>query len=156
MTPKPQREGAGSCAWAEQSTDPRFGCSWGGVLQPYGQDPASPRFWPLPSSVLAEISGHHGGKMAISASGFPGGGLARESISPLQSRLKGRQLLTAHPELVTVAGGGCGGRCLAVDWAWVSVPLLGTRGTVQGAGLLAGIREEGPKSRCPTCPPTLA
>lgn len=89
--------------------------------------------------------------MAISASGFPGGGLARESISPLQSRLKGRQPLTAHPELVTVAGGDCGGRCLAVDWAWVSVPLLGTRGTVQ-----AGIREEGPKSRCPTCPPTLA
>lgn len=97
-----------------------LGAAEGGVLQPYGQDPASPRFWPLPSSVLAEISGHHGGKMAISASGFPGGGLARESISPLQSWLKGRQLLTAHPELVTVAGGGCGGQCLAVDWAWVS------------------------------------
>lgn len=156
MTPRPQREGAGSCVWAEQSTDPRFGCSWGGVLQPYGQDPASPRFWPPPSSVLAELSGHHGGKMAISASGFPGGGLARESISPLQSRLKGRQLLTAHPEVVTVAGGGRGAWCLAVDWAWVSAPLLGTRGTEQGGGFLAGMHGEGPKSRCPTCLPTLA
>ena len=75
--------------------------------------------------------------MAISASGFPGGGLARESISPLQSRLKGQQLLTAHPEVVTVAGGGRGGWCLAVDQAWVSALLLGTRGTVQGGWLLS-------------------
>ena len=53
--------------------------------------------------------------MAISASGFPGGGLARESSSPLRSQLKGWLPLMArlgshaHPEPVTVAGDGVHG-----------------------------------------------
>lgn len=50
-----------------------------GVLRPSAQDPASLQLWPQPSFVLAKFSGHHGGKMAISPSGFPGGGTARES-----------------------------------------------------------------------------
>lgn len=88
--------------------------------------------------------------MAISASGFPGGGLARESISSLPSRLKGQQLLTAHPEPVVVADGGRAGQCPAVDGAWVSAPLLGTRReasqqeSVERA-LRAGVQ--------PACPP---
>lgn len=75
-----------------------------GVLEPYGQDPASLQFWPRPSFVLAKLSGHHGGKMVISASGFPGGGLARKSTSSLQSQLKDGLPLMAHPEPVVVAG----------------------------------------------------
>ena len=55
--------------------------------------------------------------MAISASGFPGGGLAMESISSLQPRLQGQQLLTAHPEPITVADGGRAGQCPAIDGA---------------------------------------
>lgn len=38
-----------------------------GVLEPYGQAPASLQLWTQPSFELAEFLGHHGGKMAVSA-----------------------------------------------------------------------------------------
>lgn len=101
-----------------------------GVLGPYGQDPASLQLWPQPSFVLAKFSGHHGDRMAISTSGFPGGGLAREST--VYCPLKGwvYQGPQAHPEHVAVAGAW---RPL-VDQACVSGPLLGARETGSGGG----------------------
>lgn len=92
--------------------------------------------------------------MVISASGFPGGGLARKSTSSLQSQLKDWLPLMAHPEPVVVAG----------EWLSTGRPGLGLRACPgsQGSwqwGRVASQQESmgrALESRCPPCLPTLA